>query len=222
MKVLLFGAGGHAQVVADVLRAQQHAGEQICFAGYVDDRADELRATLGEDVQGTIAEWPSAEHDAVIVAIGDNSTRRTLFGRAKKRNACLAIARHPASTIAPDVRVGLGSMVCGGVVINTRTVIGANTIINTAASVDHHCVIGDHVHIAPGVRLGGDVTVGEGALVGIGAVVLPGKTIGAWAIVGAGAVVIDDVPPATTVVGVPAKPVRVPPASDRRTPRHSA
>ena len=209
MKVLLFGAGGHAQVVADVLRAQQHAGEQICFAGYVDDRADERRATLGEDVQGTIAEWPTVEHDAVIVAIGDNSTRRTLFGLAEHRDARFAIAKHPASTIAPDVRLGPGVIVCAGVVISTKAVVGANTIINTAASVDHHCRIGDHVHIAPGVRLGGDVTVGEGALVGIGAVVLPGKKIGAWAIVGAGAVVIDDVPPATTVVGVPAQRIRV-------------
>ena len=115
MKVLLFGAGGHAQVVADALRAQQRAGEAISFAGYLDDRAGELRAVLGEDIRGTIAEWKTVEHDAVIVAIGDNSTRRILFAFAEKNGACFAIAKHPAATVAPDVRLGKGSMVCAGV-----------------------------------------------------------------------------------------------------------
>ena len=48
----------------------------------------------------------------------------------------------------------------------------------------------------------------EGALVGIGAIVLPRVRIGAWSTVGAGAVVTADVPPAVTVMGVPAR-VRV-------------
>jgi len=205
MKVLLFGAGGHAQVIADVLRAQQHAGEHISFAGDVDDGA--FGDGRDVDVLGTIAEWPRAEHDAVIVAIGDNATRRGLFALAERGGARFAIARHPSSVVAPDVRLGAGTMVCAGAVVNTRAVIGANTIINTAASVDHHCRIGDHVHIAPGARLGGTVAVGEGALVGIGAIVLPGRTIGAWATVGAGAVVVHDVASRSTVVGVPARPV---------------
>jgi sugar O-acyltransferase (sialic acid O-acetyltransferase NeuD family) len=209
LKVLILGAGGHAQVVADILNAQERAGEPISFAGYLDDRFDERRAGVGDAVVGTFADWRKTPHDAVIVAIGDNAARRAHFDRAASRGTEFAIAKHPAATIAPDVRIGPGSMVCAGVVVNTRVVVGSNTILNTAASVDHHCRIGDHAHIAPGARLGGDVTIGEGALVGIGAIVLPGKTIGAWAIVGAGAVVLDDVAPRATVVGVPATRVTV-------------
>jgi sugar O-acyltransferase (sialic acid O-acetyltransferase NeuD family) len=203
MKVLLFGAGGHAQVIADVLRAQERAGEDINFAGYVDDGAG-FGDVRGVDVLGTIADWPAAEHDAVIVAIGDNVTRRGLFMLAECNGARFAIAKHPSSVVAPDARLGAGTMICAGAVVNTRAVIGTNAIINTVASVDHHCRIEDHVHIAPGVRLGGGVEVREGAFVGIGAIVLPGRTIGAWATVGAGAVVVRDVPAGATVVGVPA------------------
>ncbi|MFB6305189.1 MAG: acetyltransferase [Haloferacaceae archaeon] len=53
----------------------------------------------------------------------------------------------------------------------------------------------------------GDVVVGERAMVGAGAVVLPGVEIGAGAQVAANSLVDADVPPGTTVAGVPAEPV---------------
>jgi hypothetical protein len=52
------------------------------------------------------------------------------------------------------------------------------------------------------------VDVGHDVWIGHGATVLPGVSIGNGAVVGAGAVVVDDVPPYTVVVGVPAEPVR--------------
>jgi acetyltransferase-like isoleucine patch superfamily enzyme len=77
--------------------------------------------------------------------------------------------------------------------------------VNTAAIIEHDCVIGDHVHISPGVALGGGVRIGALAHLGLGAIALPGAAIGERAVVGAGSVVLKTVPPATTVVGVPAR-----------------
>ncbi|WP_262176200.1 acyltransferase [Haloarcula laminariae] len=53
----------------------------------------------------------------------------------------------------------------------------------------------------------GEVVVGERAMVGAGAIVLPGVEIGADAQVAANSLVVEDVPPGTTVAGVPAEPV---------------
>ncbi|MFB6267428.1 MAG: DapH/DapD/GlmU-related protein [Halodesulfurarchaeum sp.] len=53
----------------------------------------------------------------------------------------------------------------------------------------------------------GPVRVGERAMVGAGAIVLPGVHIGAGAKVAANSLVDSDVPPDTTVAGVPAEPV---------------
>lgn len=204
MKILVLGAGGHGQVVADIFRARAAAGDAVECLGFLDDTT--IQPQAGWPVLGRLGLWSDIPHDGLIVAIGDNAARRRIFADLAAHGACFAVARHPATTLAVDVQVGAGAMLCAGVVINTQAVIGRNTIINTSTSVDHHCTIGDHVHLAPGVHLGGNVHVGDGAMVGIGATVLPGRTIGPWATVGAGAVVVDDVPEGALVVGVPAKP----------------
>jgi acetyltransferase-like isoleucine patch superfamily enzyme len=53
----------------------------------------------------------------------------------------------------------------------------------------------------------GEVVVGERAMIGAGAIVLPGVEIGAGAQVAANSLVTEDVPPETTVAGVPAEEV---------------
>jgi acetyltransferase-like isoleucine patch superfamily enzyme len=51
------------------------------------------------------------------------------------------------------------------------------------------------------------VKIGDNVLIYSGAIICPGVTIGHHAVVGAGAVVIDDVPPNSLAVGIPARVV---------------
>jgi serine O-acetyltransferase len=75
--------------------------------------------------------------------------------------------------------------------------------------------VGDDVYLYHQVTLGGTSslrgkrhpTIGNGVIIGAGAKVLGAITVGENARVGANAVVVRDVPPDTTVVGIPARPV---------------
>ena len=208
MRILILGAGGHAQVVADILQRMAEAWAGVTPLGYLDDDAALAgRRLLGLPVLGTLADLPAVAHDAVVVAIGDNATRRRVFERLAAAGERFAVARHPAAVVAPDVVPGPGTMICAGVVVNPGSAIGANVILNTGCTVDHHNRVGDHAHLAPGVHTGGEVTVGEGAFVGIGATIIPGRTVGAWSRVGAGSLVTKDVAPGATAVGMPARTV---------------
>lgn len=209
MRVVIIGAGGHAQVVADILMRMQDAGAPVQPLGYVDDNLEMHGLTqLGLLVLGGIAALPTIPHDALIIGIGANRIRREIYARLSSAGERFAIARHPAAVIAPDVSIGPGTVICAGAIVNPGAVVGANVILNTACSADHHNRIGDHAHIAPGVHMGGDVEVGSGALVGIGSIVMPQRRVGAWSIVGAGALVQTNVPDQAVVVGVPARPIR--------------
>ena len=217
MRIVIIGAGGHAEVVADTLRAAGRLRPGLGLVGYLDDRcAGQAGLVAGAPVLGPISALDRIPHDAIIVAIGDNGTREAISKRlATEGNVTFTTARHPSAIISDDVVLGDGVMISAGVIVNTGTRIGRGVILNTGCTVDHHTLVGDFAHIAPGVHMGGNVSVGRKAFVGIGAVVLPGVTIGAGAIVGAGAVVIGDVAPNTTVVGVPAAPLA--PRVNRRT-----
>jgi sugar O-acyltransferase (sialic acid O-acetyltransferase NeuD family) len=209
LRVLILGAGGHAQVVADILMRACEAGAKFQPIGFLDDNPSLTgMAIRGLPVLGTIAQLDEFDHEAIIVAIGDNRTRAHIFETLQARGEQIANAIHPAAVLAPDVCLGKGVMICAGVVVNTGTIIGDNVILNTSCTVDHHNYIGNHAHIAPGVHLGGDVTIGEGTVIGIGATVVPQRTVGAWSVVGAGSVVTRDIPAYSTAVGVPARVIK--------------
>ena len=209
-RVLVLGAGGHAQVVADILLRAHEVGADCQPIGFLDDNPSLTgKAIMGLPVLGAIAQLDEFDHDAVIVAIGDNRTRARVFESVRARGERIANAIHPAAVLAPDVHLGEGVMICAGVVVNTGTVICDDVILNTGCTVDHHNRIGNHAHVAPGVHLGGDVTIGEGTLIGIGATVIPQRTIGAWSVVGAGSVVSKDIPAYATVAGAPARVIQI-------------
>lgn len=204
MKVLVFGAGGHARVCLDALRDDPRIQVVGCVSAD-GSGIDHLDApVVGRDDPG-IAASVGATH--AFIAIGDNEIRRLVTERCLAAGLTMVIARAGSAVVSPSVQVGSGALLAPGAVVNAASRLGEGVIVNTNATVDHDCIIGAFAHIAPAAALAGGVQVGAGAMVGIGARVIPGVSIGEGAVVGAGAVVIDDVEPFTTVVGVPARRV---------------
>ena len=209
IKIIIWGAGGHAMVVADILRCQ--GGFEI--VGFLDDAnpARHGQPFFGSTILGGQEKLTSLHEQGIttiILAIGDCAARLKLAAMVKAKGFTLATAIHPQSIIAAGVTIGEGTVIAAGAIVNPAARIGDNVILNTAASVDHECVIEDGAHISPGARLGGAVKIGRGTWIGIGATVIPKVKIGEGSVIGAGAVVLEDIPPHVVAVGVPAKVIR--------------
>ncbi len=195
--MILYGAGGHGEVVFENLLMQ---GE-IVRAVFDDDEA--LTDFRGLPVRHAY-DPKFLSHEKMIISVGSNTARRSLvrrikhaFGKAIDRNA----------TVRPTASLGNGIMVMAGAIVQSQADIGNHVIVNTGAVVEHHVLLGDYVHVGPGAVVCGNVTVGEGALIGANATILPGLRIGEWAVIGAGSVVTKDVEIGEKVAGNPARKI---------------
>lgn len=205
-RILVLGAGGHARVALDALEAAGTPAD-----GVVTETGG-TSSPLDVPVVASDADVLAMDPGSVVLvnglgSTGSTSARRELFERFRAAGFHFATVRHPSAVVSPRVRLGEGAHVMAGAVLQPGTSIGTNSIVNTGASVDHDCIVGDHVHIAPGATLSGGIRVGDGAHIGTGATLLQGVVVGDDAVIAAGAVVVRDVGVATTVAGVPARPL---------------
>lgn len=104
-----------------------------------------------------------------------------------------------AVDIHPGARIGRGIMFDHA----TSVVIGETAVIEDDFSMLHEVTLGGTG------KVGGDrhPKIGRGVMIGAGAKVLGNIRVGEGAKIGAGSVVLDDVPPHTSVAGVPAKAI---------------
>lgn len=142
--------------------------------------------------------WPGVQ--AVLahrVAHGLYSARVPVLPRtlAALSRAMTGIEIHPGAEIGPGLFIDHGM----GVVIGETAKLGADVTIYQGVTLGgtgfatgkRHPTVQDNVTIGSGAKLLGPITVGHGAKIG------------------ANTVVIHDVPPNSTVVGIPGHPVRI-------------
>ncbi len=199
-RLVIIGAGGHGKVIADI--ALKNGYKDICFA---DDSA--VGDCMGFSIVGTsknIGMFNDGKTD-FVVAVGNNKIRKEI---TRLHNVNWVSLIHPSAQIGTNVKIGKGTVVMAGAVINSCATVGNHCIINTCAVVEHDNVIADYVHISPKAALGGTVSVGECTHVGIGAVVKNNIDICENCIIGAGAAVVNNLKESAVYIGVPARKLR--------------
>ncbi len=207
--LVLYGAGGHARVVADIVRLSG----QYAVVGFLDDVNRDRHGLLFEQasILGGLDHLDALRAQGIrdlFIAIGACGDRLRLAEAGGRAGFVFPTLVHPRAVVATSATLGEGTVVVAGGIVNPGARVGAQVIVNTAASVDHDCVVADGAHLACGARLAGGVHVGRGAWIGLGAVIREHVRIGAFSIVGAGAVVLNDVPDGVVVYGCPARVIR--------------
>ena len=200
--MIIYGAGGHGQVVLDMALA---AG--LAVAWVLDDSRENTSLYGIPLARPDESHWRPSGSWHFLIAVGRNSTRAKLYQKARGLGGTPINVIHPKTVLTERCQLDSGIAVMAGVVVNPGARIGCNVVLNTACSVDHDCVVADHAQLCPGVHLGGNVKVGELTMVGTGVSVIPGVRIGCRCEIGAGAVVTRDIPDNSLAVGVPAKVV---------------
>jgi serine O-acetyltransferase len=169
----------------------------------------EMRKTLQADIQAVFDRDPAARStlEVVLTYSGLHAlwAHRIAHWFFKKRLLLIARIISQLSRFFTGIEIHPGAKIGRGVFIDH----GMGVVIGET------CEIGDYVTIYQGVTLGGTgkekgkrhPTIEDHVLIACGAKVLGSIRVGRFAKIGAGSVVLREVPPNSTVVGVPGRVV---------------
>jgi sugar O-acyltransferase (sialic acid O-acetyltransferase NeuD family) len=212
---VVVGAGG-AGVEAAWIASQMSSGPR-CL-GFLDDNPQRWGHLFeGLPILGGSAnarELIDPTRVAVHVAVGKAASRKRVAAMLGEQGFTFVSLVHPSAVVASSAVIGDGVLVGPQAVIAPLARVGDHALVNSHAGVGHHAVVGAFTTVCPGVRVSGSCRVGEGVFLGSNAVILPKMEVGDGATVAANSMVVRRVAPLHTVMGVPARIVSKPAASE--------
>ena len=207
-KLLIWGAGDQGTVTLEcALATQQYS--QIDFLKIKEKGHRDIphyRVYSEDEVEFTTF---LKSYDEVFVATGNNDIRENKITMLKTMDITIGTLIHPRALISPTAKVLAGTIVLANAVVNTNATVGMGCIINTATIIEHDCIIEDFVNISPNTAIAGHTKIGQKTFIGVGTAIIDDIVVGKEVIIGAGSSVISNIPEYTTVVGVPAKVIKV-------------
>ncbi|MDA3864371.1 MAG: acetyltransferase [Deltaproteobacteria bacterium] len=201
--VVIYGTGGHAKIVFDILNLKK-----VPVAGFLSEQeVDKNQHFLSRPVFGTEEKLKLEDKpfDAAVVALGDSEKREKISSIFRTYKIPLFTAVHPQAVISRGVKFSRGCIICGGAFIGPDVTLGESVVINSGAVIEYQCKLGDFSRVSAGAVLCSSVVLKNRVFVGAGATVIDGVKIEEKSIVGAGAVVTGNIKSGQLVKGIPAR-----------------
>ncbi len=214
-RLLLVGAGGFGREVLSTIRGTHWPYRDWELGGFLDGNPAALDPFHCDcPIIGDPADYVPRQDDVFLCTIGDPATKLAVAKALLAHGAQFISLVHPAAMAGERSHYGPGLIMMPLAALSTDVRLGSFVTINSYSGFGHNSQAGDGCTLSAHCDVTGNAVLGEGVLMGSHASVLPGVRVGDYAVVGAGSVAVRTVPPYSTVMGVPARQIRWPAASE--------
>jgi len=179
-KVVIFGDGGHARSVFDVLTSNKNL-KPIAVVGLDEGKASFWHSQGVKWIHASDLDKSRSLARFGIVGIGyihDPEPRDIAFTQLLDLDFLPATAVSPFAFVSQSAKVGPGTVVMHGAILNSNTIVGKNSIINSNTLLEHDVTVGDNSHISTSVTVNGGSKVGNTTFIGSGSILKQGIQIG--------------------------------------------
>jgi len=204
--LILIGAGGHAKACIDVIEQEN----KFRIAGLIDKQEKVGTILQGYSIIGSDDNLVDivGKYKYAFVCIGQ--TRRSDLRQAIYYNLLslgfeIPVVVSPHAYVSKSSKIGNGTVVMHGVIINADADVGDNCIINNNSLIEHDVLIKGHCHISTGAIINGHSVIGAGSLVGSAAVVNQCIEITENCIIGSNSLVTKSIMEPAIYVGNPVR-----------------
>ena len=208
--IVVIGSGGFSKQVIEIIELINLRKREYSLIGVIDDNKGLLgNYVLGYKVIGDtdyLKEISCKKKIYGVIAIAEGKIRSLIEKKLEKVSWTNLV--HPNAIVSRYVDMGVGNIICGGVVINPNLELGNHCHINIGSTLGHDVTMCDYVTVMPGCRISGNVTLQNKASVGTGSTIIQGLTIKQDVILGAGSVTVKETKPGKVYVGVPADEIK--------------
>jgi len=189
-KIIIFGAGGHANSIIDVIESTKRY--KIMFL--VDKFNGRLRNYRIYKENNDLSYYKKFTNNFAIGIgqIKDYKKREKIYKKIKLNKIKLPSIISPFAYVSKSVKFGEGTIVMHHAIVNANTIIRENCIINTKALIEHDNIINKNSHVSTAAVINGGCEIGENSFIGSNSTIIQGIKIGANSIIGAGKTIIKN------------------------------
>lgn len=205
--ILLYGSGGMAREVVELIRDINKVTPRWNVRGYIDD----IKGNCGEILHGyrilgtgeILKDLPDTT--CIVIAISDPAAKESIYEKIKNCNVKFPILIHPSARIAENARIGEGSIIGIDCIVSTDATIGRHVFLNMRTVVGHDTVIHDFCSCLVNCIIAGGAQIMDGSLLGSGSIIMEKKAVGRHCKVSMGSIVSFDVEDHHVVLSRPSK-----------------
>jgi sugar O-acyltransferase (sialic acid O-acetyltransferase NeuD family) len=207
IKLLGYGAGGHASVIIDIISSQK----KFKIVGLIDKKISKKKLlgipVIGDDNNLFHLKKKTNKIFLGVSDILNPKKNYEIFLNLKKIGFEIISIIDQSCLISKNVKYGEGFKAFPGSIVNVNCKIGKNVLLNTGCIIEHDCILEDNVQVGPGAYIGGNVLIKKNSFIGLGSRVNNNITIEENCIVGSGSVVVSNIKKNQKFAGIPAKKI---------------